>query len=122
MRRSGPSLSAGRIAVATAAVYALLLHAFLAGLSPAHSGPLASGICAAAAPLEPGRSKDAHAGQSDLCCLLSCGVGPARLPTPFATPRPFPATVTFVQWTPAPGIGVGPRPKGCVGARGPPVV
>lgn len=120
MNRSGTSFSLARVAVATLALYGLLLQAFLAGLSPG-AGPLASGICAASAPLGPG-SPSPHGAKGDPCCLLSCGVGPAPLPALSTGPRPGPAISTFVTWTPAPGLAVPSRLPGAAGARGPPLV
>jgi hypothetical protein len=112
----------GRIAVATLALYGLLLQAFLAGLSPAVSGPLGSGICAASGPFEPGPSGQPHRDKGDLCCLLACGMGPPPLPVLSEASRPRPAIARSVQWTPAPALVARGPEMGAVGARGPPLV
>lgn len=120
MEKLGPFDSRGRVPIATLILYALLLHPFLAALSPAAFATVESGICAPGTSSGPGPT-GRHGRKHDPCCLAACASGPTPIPVLDATIQPHAGFTSAVPWRPTPSPSARVREPGSTRARAPPV-
>ncbi|WP_238178599.1 hypothetical protein [Methylobacterium dankookense] len=111
-----------RAIIGVIALYALLLQAFLGGLSPSVSTPAGPEICArhdaASVPVDHESACRQH-----VCCTAMQGAGwLLPLPTAFATVTWAPVQVASAAWREAGPVRARAPPDRSVGPRGPPIL
>ncbi|MGH6812579.1 MAG: hypothetical protein ACREDM_09610 [Methylocella sp.] len=110
-----------RVAITAFALYALLLHGFLAASEPAFGFNFPSGINCAQDGSGSGTSGGHPVRHHGLCCILACAAAAcATVATPSAI-AVFPKVVASpIVFAPAPVLSTRPPAKYYFAARGPP--